>query len=55
MAVIDYGRCIMGLHAYRSITHLGGRGFAEAFVALPVPAYRRAASSVLARPRRRAA
>jgi LmbE family N-acetylglucosaminyl deacetylase len=55
MAVIDYGRCIMGLHAYRSITHLGGRGFAEAFVVLPVPAYRRAASRVLARPGRRAA
>jgi LmbE family N-acetylglucosaminyl deacetylase len=55
MAVIDYGRCIMGLHAYRSITHLGGHGFAEAFVVLPAPAYRRAASRLLARPGRRAA
>ncbi len=49
MAVIDYSRCIMGLHAYRSITHLRGRGFAEAFVLLPAAAYRREAARVLAR------
>lgn len=55
MAVIDYGRCIMGLHAYRSITHLGGHGFAEAFVALPAAAYRRAATRWLGRTGRRAA
>ncbi len=55
MAVIDYGRCIMGLHAYRSITHLRGHGFAEAFVLLPVAAYRRAASRLLGRSGRRVA
>ncbi|MFZ5862287.1 MAG: PIG-L deacetylase family protein [Nitrospirota bacterium] len=49
MAVIDYGRCIMGLHAYRSITHLQGRGFAEAFVLLPAAEYRREALRVLGR------
>ncbi len=49
MATIDYSRCIMGLHAYRSIVHLHGRGFAEAFVLLPAAAYRRAASRVLRR------
>jgi LmbE family N-acetylglucosaminyl deacetylase len=55
MAVIDYGRCIMGLHAYRSITHLHGRGFAEAFVLLSADAYRREATRRLrgARGRRR--
>jgi LmbE family N-acetylglucosaminyl deacetylase len=49
MTTIDYSRCIMGLHAYRSITHLRGHGFAEAFVLLPVPAYRREASRLLRR------
>lgn len=53
MAVIDYGRCIMGLHAYRSITHLHGRGFAEAFVLLPAAAYRREVTRRLRGPRGR--
>jgi LmbE family N-acetylglucosaminyl deacetylase len=47
MATIDYSRCIMGLHAYRSMIHLQGRGFAEAFVLLTAGDYRRAASRVL--------
>lgn len=49
MANIDYTRCIMGLHAYRSMVHLRGRGFAEAFVLLPAEEYRRVASRLLAR------
>jgi LmbE family N-acetylglucosaminyl deacetylase len=49
MTTIDYSRCIMGLHAYRSIVHLHGRGFAEAFVLLPAAAYRRVALGVLRR------
>jgi LmbE family N-acetylglucosaminyl deacetylase len=49
MATIDYSRCIMGLHAYRSMVHLHGRGFVEAFVLLPAAAYRRAASRILRR------
>lgn len=49
MTTIDFSRCIMGLHAYRSIVHLHGRGFAEAFVLLPAAAYRRAAARVLRR------
>jgi LmbE family N-acetylglucosaminyl deacetylase len=49
MATIDYSRCIMGLHAYRSMVHLRGRGFAEAFVLLPAAAYRREAWRVLRR------
>lgn len=47
MATIDFSRCIMGLHAYRSMVHLHGRGFAEAFVLLPAVEYRRVASRVL--------
>jgi len=47
MSTIDYSRCIMGLHAYRSIAHLRGRGFAEAFVLLPAAAFRREALRVL--------
>jgi LmbE family N-acetylglucosaminyl deacetylase len=53
MAIIDYSRCIMGLHAYRSMVHLHGRGFAEAFVLLPASEYRRVASRFLARRARR--
>jgi LmbE family N-acetylglucosaminyl deacetylase len=49
MSTIDFSRCIMGLHAYRSIVHLHGRGFAEAFVLLPAAAYRRAARRMLRR------
>jgi LmbE family N-acetylglucosaminyl deacetylase len=49
MATIDYSRCIMGLHAYRSIVHLQGRGFAEAFVLLTAAAYRRVAAQILRR------
>lgn len=49
MATIDYSRCIMGLHAYRSIAHLRGRGFAEAFVLLPAAVYRREALRFLRR------
>ncbi len=49
MATIDYSRCIMGLHAYRSMVHLRGRGFAEAFVLLPAREYQRAASRLLTR------
>jgi LmbE family N-acetylglucosaminyl deacetylase len=49
MATIDFSRCIMGLHAYRSIAHLRGHGFAEAFVLLPAAAYRREALRVLRR------
>jgi LmbE family N-acetylglucosaminyl deacetylase len=47
MATIDYSRCIMGLHAYRSIVHLRGQGFAEAFVLLPAAEYRRVAGRIL--------
>jgi hypothetical protein len=49
MKTIDFARCIMGLHAYRTITHMQGRGFAEAFVLLPADAYRRVAATVLRR------
>lgn len=49
MKTIDFARCIMGLHAYRTITHLQGRGFAEAFVLLPAAQYRRVAAAVLRR------
>ncbi len=53
MATIDYSRCIMGLHAYRSMVHLHGRGFAEAFVLLRAGDYRRVASRVLRQALRR--
>src|SRR3569832_387690 len=40
MAVIDFSRSIIGLHAYRSMTHLNGRGFAEAFYLATPDAYK---------------
>jgi len=47
MSSIDFGRCILGLHAYRSMIHLRGRGYAEAFVLLPADEYRRLSSRLL--------
>lgn len=41
MTSIDFGRCILGLHAYRSMIHLRGHGYAEAFVLVPADEYRR--------------
>lgn len=49
MSVIDFGRCIIGLHAYRSMIHLRGHGYAEAFVLLSADEYRRQARRILAR------
>lgn len=39
MAIIDFSRSIIGLHTYRSMTHLNGRGFAEAFYLTTPDAY----------------
>lgn len=55
MSVIDFGRCILGLHVYRSMIHLRGRGYAEAFVLLPASDYRRRARRILAQGAKRAA
>lgn len=40
MEEIDFSRAIIGLHAYRSMTHLTGRGFAEAFYLTTPHSYR---------------
>ncbi len=46
MAVIDFSRCIVGLHAYRSMIHLRGHGYAEAFVLVSAEEYRRLARRI---------
>lgn len=43
MTTIDFSRCLLGLHAYRSMIHLHGRGYAEAFVLVSAVEYRRLA------------
>jgi len=39
--LIDYARTILGLNQYRSMVHLCGRGYAEAFLETTVEEYRR--------------